>query len=501
MGKKVVRPVDMDTKKVNTFLLIIISIIAGFMFFGYIGDYLKGNISLVFTIIVDVIVLGTLIADFVVYFIRKDGKAFRYVSLFGYMLMYATVLFGAKNDLVFVIMFPITVLYLLFYNDTLIIITGIVFGVLNLLDIGYIALFLKHMPSGEPVNSTSLLLQGACAVVFLIVLCGTTRISNHNNAVKMESIKKEQEKSASLLQDVLEVVSAVRKNTAEAENYMTTLDGNVASTASALNDISVGNNNNTASIEKQTMMTGKIQEKILLAKEMSDRMLDYSNESKEAVHSGQDAVNQLYQQSERTRTANRKVVQSVEHLIANAHTVTEITDQISNISSQTNLLALNASIESARAGEAGKGFAVVADEIRKLAEETKLLTENIQEIVEELRENADIAKTTVDNVMEVTTQEYELIETAQMHFHKIDGSIGELNQNVGDIYQMIEEILTSNDAIVDSITQISAVSQEVAASTIEAVRMGDDCADSAQKAKALMDALVQSIQAIDKYTE
>lgn len=31
--------------------------------------------------------------------------------------------------------------------------------------------------------------------------------------------------------------------------------------------------------------------------------------------------------------------------------------------------------------------------------------------------------------------------------------------------------------------------------------MGDDCADSAQKVKALMDALVQSIQAIDKYTE
>ncbi len=488
-----------NEKRVNKFVLVIITIIDMFLFFGYIGDYTQENISLEFMMAVDLSVIASMIACYAVYFHKKDSAIFKHVSLIGYVIVYGLAVIGAQNDLVFIMVFPFTVIYILYYDMKLILRIAIIFGTINLFDVAYIVGMLKHMHSGVPVNSISLLLQGASVVVYMIVLCGTTQISNDNNTRKIASIDEEREKSNTLLREVLEVASSVRQNSTEAAEHIRQLSQYVDSTVSELDAIAQGNSNNAESIEKQTVMTGSIQHMILETKQMSDEMLAMAERSGQAVKDGKQTVDKLQTQAQKTRDANEQVVISVSSLIDNAKAVEKITERIFSISSQTNLLALNASIESARAGDAGKGFAVVSSEIRTLADETRNLTEGIRKIVDDLKMNADTAKNTVDDVIIASGTEHDLILNASTQFSEIGNRMEGLHTNVQEIYGRIEEILESNNEIVDSINHISAVSEEVTAGTQQAADLGADTSRKAEQARELMIGLLDTVKAIDRY--
>ena len=174
---------EKEEKRVNRFVLIIITIIDAFMFGGYIGDYKQGNISVGFMLAVVLAVVVSIAACYIVYFAKKGIRYFKYISLVGYMIVYTLAVFGAQNDLVFVMIFPITVIYMLYYDFKIVMTIGIVFGSVNIADVLYVVLGKGCLHSGDPLNSTSLLLQGASVVVYLIVLCGTTRISNSSNGI------------------------------------------------------------------------------------------------------------------------------------------------------------------------------------------------------------------------------------------------------------------------------------------------------------------------------
>ncbi len=64
-------------------------------------------------------------------------------------------------------------------------------------------------------------------------------------------------------------------------------------------------------------------------------------------------------------------------------TIKRAVSQIIGIADKTNMLSLNASIEASKAGAAGKGFAVVAQEIRKLADLTRVVSDQVNAVIVE----------------------------------------------------------------------------------------------------------------------
>ena len=99
-------------KRVNKFAIIIITIIDAFMMFGYVSDFRKGNISMGYMLMVEILVLTTMVVSYVAR--AKWPAEFKHISLVGYMLVYASCVFGSHNDAVFTILFPIAIIYILF---------------------------------------------------------------------------------------------------------------------------------------------------------------------------------------------------------------------------------------------------------------------------------------------------------------------------------------------------------------------------------------------------
>ena len=107
---------------------------------------------------------------------------------------------------------------------------------------------------------------------------------------------------------------------------------------------------------------------------------------------------------------------------------------VNDISFQTNILALNAAVEAARVGELGKGFAVVAGEVRRLADSSKQVANEVLQIS---AESVDVTKKIEIEVAEMlpkiaeSAEQVEIIVKSSLEqalgIEQLNASIQQLN--------------------------------------------------------------------------
>lgn len=181
----------------------------------------------------------------------------------------------------------------------------------------------------------------------------------------------------------------------------------------------------------------------------------------------------------------------------NIRTATEI---IASISSQTNLLALNASIEAARAGEAGKGFAVVAEEIRKLADQSRASTEQINKSVNELIDNAQFSVEVTQKVTAAFAEQTEKIHYTSSLFDSLRSEVIKVAGAIDGIESDVTSLNSNKDSILSEAAEVADFSnqnQENAKTTLENVysfeKIIADCRTATEHISSVSNQLIHNI--------
>ena len=186
----------------------------------------------------------------------------------------------------------------------------------------------------------------------------------------------------------------------------------------------------------------------------------------------------------------------------NIRTATEI---IASISSQTNLLALNASIEAARAGEAGRGFAVVAEEIRKLADQSRESTEQINESVNELIDNAQFSVEVTQKVTTAFEEQTDKINFTSSLFDSLRSEVIRVAGAIDDIESEVRSLNSNKDSIlteVSNVADFSSQNEENAKVTLENVysfeKIISRCKEATEHITSVTNHLVHNINKLSK---
>ncbi|MCI5874925.1 MAG: methyl-accepting chemotaxis protein [Roseburia sp.] len=484
--------------RANRFLTIGFVVFYVFVLGIVITACLRGVRSVGYTGAICALVLISLLGTAVLYMKNKSDAKIRYVAMIGLLVVTFLISYAFDNYYVrFMAAVPL-IGCILFYDKKFSMISAVAIVAVNVLVIG-----LKTFVTGIYTGEAALDQWGATLAIAVMMLLTnwTISVASKFNTDTIGSLEAKEAAQKKMLDDVIAVANEVRKGTENAMNIVTELNSSTEVVNGAMKDISDSTLSTAENIQTQTEMTQSIQDSIGTTLERSEKMVNVAKQSGELNDKSAKIMDDLRKQSEVISATNSEVAESMRMLQERTNAVKSIADTIFSISNQTNLLALNASIESARAGEAGRGFAVVADEIRQLAEKTRQETENIANILAELSDNAQAAAEAVERSVAATGAQDEMIGMASESFGEMNQNVNELISDIGEIDAMLTNLSEANNQIVENIMHLSATTEEVTASSVQAADLSVQNLDNAENTKNLLGSVLDVSYQLDKYID
>ena len=404
-----------------------------------------------------------------------------------YAIVYAVLVFGNGAGTL-VMSFPAIIGFMIFLNESLVLAGSILTFVFSIIK----CVMVYQANDTESLGFASVVILGS----FVTIWCSRKAVrlliafSQENQA----EIQKAAEQRAKVAVTVAGIVEKLDEDFSEVLSELTAINEAMNTAQASMDEIAKNSESTAEAINHQADMTGQIQDRLENTNKTASEAKDITEQLKTVIVNGKALADELKEQSILVDRNTVSISETVELLVENVGKVSGIVASILRISSQTNLLALNASIEAARAGEAGKGFAVVADQIRNLAEETKYSTEQITAIIDELTSVTDETQEALQKSVESINMQRENVERVNASFTEVENGMLELESGVESMGLELENVMKANRGIVESISTLSAASEEVLAGTQLSKENIDSTFDSMKVFSEAVDGTFEQLQ-------
>lgn len=450
---------DYELAKANAVAMNCHCLVCSIMSVAYFVEFLKGDRTLLYVLVTIVLAMAPVAGEFISYKKMHDTKMIKHFVGIGYAILYTFVMFTTNNHFTFVYVIPMLIAITV-YNDfkySLPIEVGMV--IVNVVQL--VMFFQKGIYTKADIASVEI------QFFVIVLICGiqlyVSIVAEKLNQKKLAELKAEHEKTEELLMRIMDTSDKMTQQIAESAQKTASLGESMQAMKESMEEVNSGSNDTAEAVQSQLNQTEEIQAMVEQVEKGTENIIDSMNQNKEAIAQGNANVGILVKQAEETVESGKKVTEELSQLDTYMSQMNSILDIINSITSQTSLLALNASIEAARAGEAGRGFAVVASEISQMAQQTKDSTVQISQLIENVS-NA------IQMVVEVSGSMISMIESQNETTEKTAESFTVIEKNSDNVYghsnelaAYVTKLADANKKIIDSISTISAISEEVAA--------------------------------------
>ena len=320
-----------------------------------------------------------------------------------------------------------------------------------------------------------------------------------------------------LTRNVGGTVGNIRKlinHVAEVTHQVEACSTDVAEKSTNLKELANQVNESTArvseTVESEAMSAQKCVEEMDVLSQKIERagkniigIRDFAVETSEAIAKNIESMNELVGKSESSSQIMASLLKEIESLEKQAAAVGEFIEVIGGIASQTNLLSLNASIEASRAGESGRGFSVVAEEIRKLADQTSQAANEIKKCAADINEQAGSTAGNIRRADEIVRSQNDISEGLIENLTTTRKEINDLMNKINDINNDMKDMSATRAVTIDSISNISASTEEAFSLTSLVTRVIERHDESSSQleevSRDLQDKAAALTEAVEKF--